>query len=164
MYDIRTSKHLQVEKESLEAERREKEKEMARAQSEIERGLKDVKEQRDQLYRKLDLLKAQGIEIIGPNMAVLKTEPQAHHAGHGHGHGEVLYYSEDNRAGAGGTMDISPAHVGSGGSGGGGTLPGFGHHGLQVSASTSSLRRSSAHAVGSVQGWYIDNQLIIQAY
>ena len=130
---------------------------MARAQSEIERGLKDVKEQRDQLYRKLDLLKAQGIEIIGPNMAVLKTEPQAHHAGHGHGHGEVLYYSEDRvtaaaaAAAAGGTMDISPAHVGGGG-GGGGTLPGFGHHGLQVSASTSSLRRSSAHAVGSVQG------------
>ena len=128
---------------------------MARAQSEIERGLKDVKEQRDQLYRKLDLLKAQGIEIIGPNMAVLKTEPQAHHAGHGHGHGEVLYYSEDRAAAAaaaaaaGGTMDISPAHVGGGG---GGTLPGFGHHGLQVSASTSSLRRSSAHAVGSVQG------------
>ena len=129
---------------------------MARAQSEIERGLKDVKEQRDQLYRKLDLLKAQGIEIIGPNMAVLKTEPQAHVAGHGHGHGEVLYYSEDRAvaaaaaAAAGGTMDISPALVGSGGSGGG-TLPGFGHHGLQVAA-TSSLRRSSAHAVGSVQG------------
>ena len=130
---------------------------MARAQSEIERGLKDVKEQRDQLYRKLDLLKAQGIEIIGPNMAVLKTEPQAHLAGHGHGHGEVLYYSEDRAAAAaaaaaaGGTMDVSPALVGSGGSGGG-TLPGLGHHGLQVSA-TSSLRRSSAHAVGSVQGW-----------
>ena len=130
---------------------------MARAQSEIERGLKDVKEQRDQLYRKLDLLKAQGIEIIGPNMAVLKTEPQAHLAGHGHG--EVLYYSEDRAAaaaaaagGGAGTMEISPAHVGGGGSGGGGTLPGFGHHGLQVSASTSSLRRSSAHAVGSVQG------------
>ena len=146
-----------MEKESLEAERREKEKEMARAQSEIERGLKDVKEQRDQLYRKLDLLKAQGIEIIGPNMAVLKTEPQAHLAGHGHG--EVLYYSEDRAAaaaaaaGGAGTMEISPAHVGGGGgSGGGGTLPGFGHHGLQVSASTSSLRRSSAHTVGSVQG------------
>ncbi len=32
-----------------------------------------MKEQRDQLYRKLDLLKAQGIEILGPNMSVLKT-------------------------------------------------------------------------------------------
>ena len=43
-------------------------------QADIDRGLKDVKEQRDQLYRKLDLLKAQGIEIMGPNMSVLKTD------------------------------------------------------------------------------------------
>lgn len=43
-------------------------------QAEVDRSLKDVKEQRDQLYRKLDLLKAKGIEILGPNMSVLKTD------------------------------------------------------------------------------------------
>ncbi len=41
-------------------------------QSEVDRGLKDVKEQRDQLYRKLEVLKAQGIEL-GPKLSVLKT-------------------------------------------------------------------------------------------
>ena len=51
---------MQEKKESLDAEMKAKREEMARSQSEIERGLKDVKEQRDQLYRKLDLLKAQG--------------------------------------------------------------------------------------------------------
>ncbi len=42
-------------------------------QAEVDHGLKDVKEQRDQLYRKLEMLKERGIEIIGPNMSVLKT-------------------------------------------------------------------------------------------
>ena len=51
---------MQEKKESLDAEMKAKREEMARSQSDIERGLKDVKEQRDQLYRKLDLLKAQG--------------------------------------------------------------------------------------------------------
>lgn len=61
-------------------------------QAEIDRGLKDVKEQRDQLYRKLDLLKAQGIEIMGPNMSVLKTEPPPNQSGHPQA--DVLFYSE----------------------------------------------------------------------
>ena len=37
-------------------------------QSEIDRDLKDVKEQREQLYRKLEVLRAQGIEL-GPNLS-----------------------------------------------------------------------------------------------
>ena len=66
-----------------------------------------MKEQRDQLYRKLDLLKSQGIEILGPNMSVLKTEP-VNAGGSGPGGGpaghpqgpagssaaEMLYYRE----------------------------------------------------------------------
>ncbi len=63
----------QLEREAAEQEMLSKRKELARTQLEVERGMKDVKEQRDQLYRKLDLLKAQGIEILGPNMSVLKT-------------------------------------------------------------------------------------------
>ena len=43
-------------------------------QADVDRDLKDVREQREQLYRKLDVLKAQGIEL-GPNMAVLKSDP-----------------------------------------------------------------------------------------
>ncbi len=64
---------------------------------EVERGLKDVKEQRDQLYRKLDLLKAQGIEILGPNMSVLKTGEQAGASpvAAAAAAAEMLYYSED---------------------------------------------------------------------
>lgn len=50
-----------------------------------------MKEQRDQLYRKLDLLKAQGIEIMGPNMSVLKTEPVQQ----SQQQGEVLFYSSE---------------------------------------------------------------------
>ena len=56
---------MQVKKESLDSEMKAKREEMARSQSDIERGLKDVKEQRDQLYRKLDLLKAQGCKHSG---------------------------------------------------------------------------------------------------
>ena len=59
--------------------------------------MKDVKEQRDQLYRKLDLLKAQGIEILGPNMSVLKTEPPPQPI---QPQGEVLFYSEVSEAAA----------------------------------------------------------------
>ena len=36
--------------------------------------MKDVKDQRDQLYRKLDALRSKGIELA-PNMAVLKSDP-----------------------------------------------------------------------------------------
>ena len=43
-------------------------------QANVERERQDVREQREQLYRKLDVLKAQGIEL-GPNMAVLKSDP-----------------------------------------------------------------------------------------
>ena len=34
--------------------------------------MKDVQAQRDELYRKLEVLKSKGIEV-GPNMSVLKT-------------------------------------------------------------------------------------------
>ena len=48
--------------------------EKLKIQSEIDKGLKDVKEQREQLYRKLEVLRNQGIEL-GPNLSVLKKEP-----------------------------------------------------------------------------------------
>lgn len=59
-------------------------------QSEIDRDLKDVKEQREQLYRKLEVLRAQGIElgpnlsgknyffkcfVLSPKICIFKTEP-----------------------------------------------------------------------------------------
>ena len=60
-------------------------------QGEIDRGLKDVREQREQLYRKLDVLKAQGIEL-GPNMAVLKSDPLPTKASMTNA--DVYFYSE----------------------------------------------------------------------
>lgn len=62
----------QLQKEAEEQHLELKKKEMARMQAEVDRERKEVQEQKDQLFRKLDLLKAQGIEI-GPNMSVLKT-------------------------------------------------------------------------------------------
>ncbi len=58
----------------LDQECEAKKVEMLKYQTEIDRGLKDVKEQREQLYRKLEVLRAQGIEL-GPNLSVLKTDP-----------------------------------------------------------------------------------------
>eukprot|EP00094_Tigriopus_californicus_P002858 TCALIF_02756-PA protein Name:"Similar to AKAP13 A-kinase anchor protein 13 (Homo sapiens)" AED:0.12 eAED:0.12 QI:0/0.64/0.6/0.73/1/1/15/1980/1495 len=86
----------QKEKEAMEMEMESKKKQMAKTQAEIDRGLKDVKEQRDQLYRKLDLLKGQGIEIMGPNMSVLKTEPPPNQSSHHQA--DVLFYSEVSSA------------------------------------------------------------------
>jgi hypothetical protein len=60
-------------------------------QADVERGLKDVREQREQLYRKLDVLKAQGIEL-GPNMAVLKSDPLPAKASVANA--DVFFYSE----------------------------------------------------------------------
>ena len=60
-------------------------------QTEIENGLKDVAEQREQLYRKLEVLRAQGIEL-GPNLSVLKNEPPVM-AGKG-SPGEAIFYKE----------------------------------------------------------------------
>ena len=39
-------------------------------------GLKDVAEQRDKLFRKLEALKEKGI-ILAPNMTVLKSDPSS---------------------------------------------------------------------------------------
>jgi hypothetical protein len=59
--------------------------------AEIESGRKDVREQREQLYRKLDVLKAQGIEL-GPNMAILKSDPLPPKASASNA--DVYFYSE----------------------------------------------------------------------
>ena len=66
---------------------------MVSIQSDIERGLKDVKEQREQLYRMLEVLRAQGIEL-GPNLSVLKTDPSF--PSKASSSGDVLIYSEVN--------------------------------------------------------------------
>lgn len=63
-------------RDNLDQECEAKKAEMIKYQSEIDRGLKDVKDQREQLYRKLEVLRAQGIEL-GPNLSVLKTDPKA---------------------------------------------------------------------------------------
>ncbi len=42
-------------------------------QAEVEKNERDIKEQREQLYRMLDALRAQGIEL-GPNLSVLKSD------------------------------------------------------------------------------------------
>ena len=47
--------------DTLEKEVEAKRKEKIKIQAEIDRDLKDVKEQREQLYRKLEVLRAQGI-------------------------------------------------------------------------------------------------------
>lgn len=60
-------------RESLDHEIEAKKAEMLKRQNEIERGVKDVQEQREQLYRKLEVLRAQGIEL-GPNLSVLKSQ------------------------------------------------------------------------------------------
>ena len=79
------------QKKGLEAECEAKKAEMAKYQAEIDRGLKDVKEQREQLYRKLEVLRAQGIEL-GPNLSVLKTDPSPQ----SQKGGDLLIYSEVN--------------------------------------------------------------------
>ena len=63
-----------TQRDNLEAQCEAKKAEMQRCQDEIDRGLKDVRDQREQLYRKLEVLRAQGIEL-GPNLSVLKTDP-----------------------------------------------------------------------------------------
>ena len=57
-------------------------------QDEIDRHKKDIKEQREQLFRKLEVLrKYQGIEL-GPNMAILKSDPSAGIISHQHSHAD----------------------------------------------------------------------------
>ena len=91
----REKRAWQLEKEAVEQEIETKKKELSKTKIEIDRGLKDVKQQRDELYRKLDLLKAQGIEI-GPNMSVLKTDIPVSGSGSALStpQAELLYYSE----------------------------------------------------------------------
>ena len=67
-------KEWRITKDTLEKELEAKYEEKLKIQSEIDKGLKDVKEQREQLYRKLEVLRNQGIEL-GPNLSVLKKEP-----------------------------------------------------------------------------------------
>ena len=67
----REKRRIQLEKETAEREIDAKRRELSRTQSEVERQVKDVQEQRDQLYRKLEVLQSKGIEV-GPNMSILK--------------------------------------------------------------------------------------------
>lgn len=106
----------QLDREAAEQDMLAKRKDLARTQLDVERGLKDVKEQRDQLYRKLDLLKAQGIEILGPNMSVLKTSAggggQDGHLHHAPPANELFYYSEDRAADLTGVKSQSASPTG----------------------------------------------------
>ena len=67
-------KEWRITKDTLEKELEAKYEEKLKIQSEIDKGLKDVKEQREQLYRKLEVLRNQGIEL-GQNLSVSKKEP-----------------------------------------------------------------------------------------
>ena len=67
-------------------------------QCEIDRGLKDVKEQREQLFRKLEALRAQGIEL-GPNLAVIKNDLPSKSSP-----GEIAFYKEHGAS----TPTLSP--------------------------------------------------------
>eukprot|EP00096_Caligus_rogercresseyi_P000998 TRINITY_DN1159_c0_g1_i1.p1 TRINITY_DN1159_c0_g1~~TRINITY_DN1159_c0_g1_i1.p1 ORF type:complete len:1006 (+),score=351.92 TRINITY_DN1159_c0_g1_i1:327-3344(+) len=63
----------QREVSSKEQELEENKNKLQKAQVELEREKKDVAEQRDQLYRKLEALKAQGIDF-STNMTILKSD------------------------------------------------------------------------------------------
>lgn len=68
-------RHWQVYRDEQDREISEAQDQMARMQAALEQERKDVEEQRNKLYRKLEALQAQGFEI-GPNMAVIGPNMQ----------------------------------------------------------------------------------------
>ena len=68
-------RHWQVYRDEQDREITEAQDQMSRMQAALEQERKDVEEQRNKLYRKLEALQAQGFEI-GPNMAVIGPNMQ----------------------------------------------------------------------------------------
>jgi len=120
-------KEWNIKKQSLEAEEKEMKAKMAKDQAEIDDGLKDVNEQREQLYRKLEVLQKQGIEL-GPNSIVRKTDSTilTKSSGHKLEYNEMITPSSSPQSISSTSLSLAP------GSGGGG------------SASGSSIRKSSS--------------------
>merc|ERR1719433_196242 len=121
-------KEWNIKKQSLEAEEKEMKAKMAKDQAEIDDGLKDVNEQREQLYRKLEVLQKQGIEL-GPNSIVRKTDSTilTKSSGHKLEYNEMITPSSSPQSISSTSLSLAP---GSGGGGG--------------SASGSSIRKSSS--------------------
>lgn len=69
-----------------------------------------MKEQREQLYRKLEVLRGQGIEL-GPNLSVLKTDPgtKSHQSS-----ADLMIYSESSPIPASSPQSLSASLIGSG--------------------------------------------------
>lgn len=120
------------QKEGLEAECEAKKAEMGKYQAEIDLGLKDVKEQREQLYRKLEVLRAQGIEL-GPNLSVLKNDPSPQPPSKG----DHLIYHEVNTPSSQASTSHSPSSSG-------GHHHHHGHSGSSIRKSSSLTSSSSA--------------------